>query len=188
MLDFTARFDLLSYESLAEPDTFSFEAQIVDNSGVFSAKDAQVGSVIYNDCTITMLGVVRFVLTEIDPATDFSTLKGTMKLDMGGEKLKGDYPVAYQEGLIGSAGELGTLAVASMALQTLDESFIAAVRNNENRRLAKMLLLSNPSLKTNTPVALQPLLPVPTSDDQILLGDPDGTDKWVSNVDLGEFN
>jgi hypothetical protein len=172
-------------------DEWVLEGTVIDNTGVFSAMDAKLGDVVYSDCALLGLGALRFKITTIDVATNGAFLRVILKWDMLEAQPSGwttyDYPLQSSQAVIGATDDLGTMAITSMFVNGVDEFFIAAIRNVESTRHSKYLSISNPSLTTNNPIALQPELPVPSEDSSVLFGNKDRSLSWSQVVDSGTF-
>lgn len=174
-----------------QPTQWDITAAFFDATGYFSASDILVHDIIYSDASLLGLGTLRFRIISIDPGTTGATLVCRIQWGLSDAQPEGygpyDYPMCGTMALVGRANSLGTITVSPMSTNLIDEAFMASVRSIETLRLSEFLAISNPSLLTSTPVTLQPELPTPDENNEILVGNTDRNFTWTPVVDLGEF-
>jgi hypothetical protein len=189
---FNAALNILTVSPVNGDTTkWDITANVIDNTGVFGPFDAKVGTAIYNNCSLLGIPAVRFKITAVDPATDFLVLKCTIQWDMPEAQPVAwsvtDYPNTNTFSIIGDTDDIGTIAITSMSVNLVDESFITAVRNAESFRVSRYLSLSNPSIKTGTVQSLQYHIPSPDANGEILVGSAPDTLTWETVLDPGTF-
>ena len=176
---------------LDQTNQWSISAAFSDSTGVFNASSVQVGNIIYNDASILGLGALRYKIISIDPSTSGSTLVCTIIWDMKESQPFGfsenDYPIVGTQSIVGYADNIGTTAITSMSANLVDEAFISAVRNVESARASLYLSTTNPSIETGNAVALQPLLPIPDSANEVLVSGEGAALSWSGTIDPGTF-
>jgi hypothetical protein len=189
---FNGRLDLNTITPVSgQTNLWDITGTLFEATGQFSAIDAKVGDVIYNDCSILSLGVIRFKIVSIDPSTSGPNLICRIQWDSPEAQpidwTVNDYPISGVMDIIGTVDDIGTMAVTSMTQNFVDEAFVAAVRNAESFRHSLYLSVSNPSLLTGTPMALQYKLPTPADNSELLVGNTDNSLTWTKNLDFGTF-
>ena len=132
---FTARLDLNSATLVsATVDTYDIQGTVVDNTGIFYATDVAVGDIIYNDQQSFGLGVCRYKVISINAgSTSGADLTARIKWDITGQDPQDPIP-----GFGATIGKdaFGATALPSVSTDSVDESFITAIRNVEGMTMA----------------------------------------------------
>ena len=132
---FNGKLDLQAANLVAETDNqWDITAIFVDMSGMYFATDSQVGDILYNDGSAAYLGILRYKVISIDPASDFSTLYARVEWSLSTESPT--EPLCGFETMLGRP-TLGAVFLPAPAVQGLSDGFIQYARNVESWLAAK---------------------------------------------------
>lgn len=109
-------------------------ATFIDMGGAYFATDAQVGDVMYNDGSMAYLGLLRYKIISIDPASDFSSLYARVEWSLSTEEPA--EPLCGFETMLGRPS-LGAVFLPAPDIQGLSDGFIQYARNIESWLAAK---------------------------------------------------
>lgn len=106
---FDGRFDIIDGYTV-DTNLYKIQGSFIDNTGVYTSYDAQVGDIIYADGSFLGLGLLRYKITELhfDEYYD-SVISATVKWDMI-EGIEPTEPFGGMEGIIGALHNNGLTA------------------------------------------------------------------------------
>jgi len=169
MKAFSAKMNVVSSKSI-ENNQWIITADIVDNTGNFFARDVKVNDIIYMDGSAVGCDIFRYVVKEVIKL--ISNVQVEIKIEW---ETKNEIPFEPITGLpiiIGEPTEIGLITMPSMSLNSLDESFINAINNFENKYIiSNFAPLKSPIFKG------KPIVPTPddnSKDGQVV------NSEWVS--------
>lgn len=135
---FSASFNV-TYELNTSPTEWDITGKVIDNTGNYFATDVMVGDIIYLDGSMFGLGALRYIIKTIDLTNTIGIeLHATISWDMGEDSPM--EPYADISGIIGAATDnLKIATLPSTTISMLNESFINAIKNFENKYIIDKL-------------------------------------------------
>jgi hypothetical protein len=131
---FTARLDFTRVRRVFNTiDKWDIEGKVIDNMGIFYATDVIPGDIVYNDTQILGVGISRYKVLSTSILTNGADLYARVQWDILGQTIQ--EPIDTFGALIGRSN-FGAIALPSITINSVDESFISAVRNFEALNIA----------------------------------------------------
>lgn len=125
---FNAKFEPTNINPLTDNSQFQLTGNILDNTGMFSALDANVGDIIYLDGAFLGDLLLRYKVIEIVNASGLE-LTAKVQWDMSGEVVT---PLPSMDGIIGKSIENSKLSmITSVTTNAASELLVSVARSYE---------------------------------------------------------